>query len=103
SVAAPFDLNVFSTFVGSFYLDMGFWKTLVLAAMFYFITFYVFKYLKKNRFTISMLFCFLIQVLLVGLFYFMFYSPLVIKINALFILFCFVIQVGFAYKPREMV
>lgn len=103
SVAAPFDLNVFSTFVGSFYLDLGFWKTLFLATMFYFSTFFLFKYLKKNRFTISMLFCFLIQVLLVGLFYFMFYSPLVIKINALFILLCFVIQVIFAYKPREMV
>lgn len=75
---ADYNLNTFSTFVGSFYFDLGLLKTLLFALFFYFIFTYYYKFHKPRASFVKMMsFIILYQIMLLGIFYYMFYSTTV--------------------------
>ena len=87
-VYADYNLNTFSSFVGSFYMDLGLIKTFILA-LFLFI-FNSFFLLRINFFKL-IYFLIIYEVVLLSLFYYMFYSPTRVNTLILFLLLCYVI------------
>lgn len=87
---ADYNLNTFPTFVGSFYIDLGLLKTLLLAIAFY-LFFTLYFRIKKPKASFPKLIAFsaLYQIVLLGVFYYMFYSITVI--NAILSFFLVVI------------
>lgn len=79
-IYADYNLNTFTTFVGSFYLDMGLLTTLLIALIFYLTANFYFRFYKpKVSFVKLIVFIIFYQVMLLGVFYFMFYSETVVK------------------------
>ena len=89
-VYADYNLNTFSSFVGSFYMDLGLIKTLFLA-LFLFI-FNSFFLLKINFYKL-IYYLIIYEVVLLGFFYYMFYSPTKVNTLLVFILICYVIYI----------
>ena len=95
---ADYNLNTFPTFVGSFYLDLGLLKTLLLALLFYLIFTYYYKFHKPRASFVKIIsFIILYQIMLLGIFYYMFYSSTVT--NTLFLLI--VLSVFLQYKSAS--
>lgn len=69
-----FELNVFPTFIGSFFMDFGYWGTIAVSLTFY-LFFLFLSHIKLNHFSFYFLILFLFEVLASGVFYFMNYSP----------------------------
>jgi len=93
---ADYNLNTFSTFVGSFYFDMGLTKTLFLAISFFLFFLLFFKRRKTYSFTKLIVFLILYEVVLLGVFYYMFSSPTVI--NTFILLICIAVFIVFNEK-----
>ena len=83
-----FDLNIFPTIIGSFFLDFGYWGTLIVTL----IIFFFFKFIAfikvKNLFYI-ILTLYLYQAVICGVFYFMDYTPTVQKVIGLMVVYIF--------------
>ena len=87
-VYADYNLNTFSSFIGSFYMDLGLIKTFFLA-----LSLFVFNslFLIKVNFIKLIYFLIIYEILLLGLFYYMFYSPTTVNVLLLFLFLCFII------------
>lgn len=68
-----FNLNVFSTLIGSFYIDFGYLGTLVVTVLIYFLFRFI-AYINVNSIIYTILTLYIFQVVIMGLFYFMNYS-----------------------------
>ncbi len=84
-VSADYYLNTFPTFVGSLYLDLGFYLTLGIAMLFCAVLFFTFKK-KKFSFLNLLFFLFFYEIAILGVFYYMHASSTAVKS---FILICF--------------
>lgn len=92
-------LNTFSTFVGSFYKDMGFYKTLILAFIFNFIVNLNYKYTKRPyTFIKTIVLIILLQIILNGLFYYMYSGTTAMRSIILIIISALIIHIFFRRK-----
>ena len=81
-----FELNVFTTLIGSFYMDFGYFGTIALCISI-FLLFMLIKKLYRNDFAYYFLLVFVLQILICGVFYFMQYSLMFQKIFAVLLVF----------------
>lgn len=88
---ATMPLNVFHTFIGAFYIDFGFWGTIILSAVFYIFLKTISKITSGNLPSLILLLL-TTEVLLMGLFYFMHWMPMFQKIYVFTIFCCFVLK-----------
>lgn len=101
-IYTSYNLNTFSTFIGSFYKDMGFYKTLFLSIGFKVIFTYLFTYSRRSKsFSNVILFLVLVQVVILGVFYFMFYSITLVKSLILIVTISVFIQIKFRVRVRR--
>lgn len=89
-------LNTFSTFVGSFYKDMGFYKTFLLALLFNLCAKISFQYTREPfTFTKTIVLVILFQIFLNGLFYYMYSGTTAMRSIILIIIFAICVQLFF--------
>ena len=101
TVYASHNLNTFPTFIGNFYMDFGFLGTFLFGLGFkVFSLFYFELSSKKNKFSKVIVFSIFVQIFLLGVFYYMFYSPTVFKSLILTFLISLIIQIKF--KNNQM-
>lgn len=99
TIYAAHSLNTFPTFVGNFYMDFGFIGTLLLALGFKIFTLIYFNFsADKYQFSKIIFFAICIQIILLGVFYFMFYSPTVFKSLLLVFILSLFIQIKWGSK-----
>lgn len=93
SFYADYNLNTFPTFVGSFYLDMGFTKTFFLALGFFIVMFFYLRIHKPQK-SFSKLIAFLIlyETMLLGVFYYMFTNETSVNVFILIFILCVFLQ-----------
>lgn len=95
-VSANFDLNTFSTFVGSFYKDVGFYRTLILAVVYWIVLSYLFRGAKVcNNFYKLMIFIIFSQIIVNGVFYFQYTGTTKIRSFILLIILAIAIEERF--------
>lgn len=94
-------LNTFSTFVGSFYKDFGFIRTLFLGLTLNILLFMSSRY-SKNNYTLSKIVInlLLVQVYLTGVFYYMYSGTMAFNSFLLIIFITLVIQLFFSKNKR---
>lgn len=80
-----FDLNVFTTMIGNFYMDFGYLGTIILSLFIYFLLLFI-KLLRNKSFSYYFLFLYILQILICGLFWFMHSSLMFQKIFLLLLL-----------------
>lgn len=98
-VYADFSLNTFSTFVGSFYKDMGFMSTISLAFCFWLLFFFLYRFNKKPIiFYKLILYIIFSQMIVNGVFYFQYQSTT--KMKTFIVLVIMSIFVSIIY-PRQ--
>lgn len=95
-----FQLNVFTTIIGSLFLDLGYSLTLVIVFAFYFLINFVRK-IYVNSLAYWFFFIYLFEVIVSGIFYFMNYSPAFQKLIVLFI--CYIIILKTVSKPNILI
>lgn len=83
-----FDLNVFPTIIGSFYLDFGYWGTLIVTLIIFFFFKFI-AFIKVNSIFYIILVLYLYQAIICGVFYFMDYTAPVQKIIGLMVVYIF--------------
>lgn len=88
---AMMPLNVFHTFIGAFYMDFGFWGTIIISVLFYLFFKFIAKISSANLPSILLL-LFTSEILLMGLFYFMHWMPMFQKIYMLTLFCCVVLK-----------
>ncbi len=88
-VYANYHLNTFSSFVGSFYFDMGLVATFVLAICTY-LFLSIYRLIKKNDLTKLVVYLVVFEVYILGVFYYMFYGPTKVNTIALLIILTWV-------------
>lgn len=98
-VYANYHLNTFSSFIGSFYFDMGLISTFLLAFC-TFIFFSIYRLLKRNDFTKLVVYLVLFEIYILGVFYYMFYGPT--KVNTVAMLIILSWMVVFNSKIRTL-
>jgi hypothetical protein len=76
---ANYNLNTFSTFVGSFYFDMGLLRTFDAALLFFLIFLFYFRKNISNSFSTLIVYLILYEIVLLGVFYYMFSSTEVVN------------------------
>lgn len=91
-----YQLNVFPTIIGSFYLDFGYFFTLVVVVTLYLLFLFI-KKIYINSLVYLILILYLFEALASGVFYFMNYSPAFQKMVGLLILFILIKKI--IYKP----
>ena len=93
------NLNTFPTFVGSFYLDFGFLGTFLLALSFKSFS-WIYTNLPSRNLTFSriILFSVFVQIVLLGIFYYMYSSPTTVKA----MIFVFLVSVIIQLKYSEI-
>lgn len=79
---ADYHLNTFSSFIGSLYFDLGLFK-LTIFAIAYFIVFFTISF-RKVSFNKIVIYLVLAEIIILGLFYYMFYVPT--RINTIFLM-----------------
>jgi len=95
-IVADHYLNTFSTFVGSFYKDMGFFKTLILALLFNLLASISYKYTRKPySFVRTIVLVILLQIFLNGLFYYMYSGTTAMRSIILIVILAVTIQLFF--------
>lgn len=91
---SDFSLNTFSTFVGSFYKDMGFVVTLSLAIVFWLFHLIVYRFnVSPNRFYKLMLYIFFSQMIVNGVFYFQYTSTTKMKTFIVLVVFAILLPI----------
>ena len=83
-----FQLNVFSTMIGSFYMEFGYLRTIIVSILFYYL-FMLIKALYTNEnilFLLPML-LFLYDLIFGGIFFFVYFSPMFQKMFFAYLLF----------------
>lgn len=91
-----FDLNIFATLIGDFYLDFGYLGTILLSILIFFF-FLLMKYLYSYCLINYFLFIFILQILICGVFWFMQSSPMFQKIFSLILLYSIYKKFKFDY------
>ena len=101
-VYADYSLNTFSTFIGTFYKDMGFIGTLGLSIGFYVVLMLIYRFNTTPR-TFSKLFVYIVvsQMIINGVFYFQYTGTTKIRSFILMILIAYVIQFLFKKNNRK--
>lgn len=99
AIYTDYNLNTFSTFVGSFYKDVGFYTTLLIAVIYRIWALFSFQ-VSKNANTLSKIVLFIVitQVVLNGLFYFTYTSTTSVRSYIALYVFALIIQIRFSRK-----
>lgn len=91
-----FDPNVFSTFLGSFYFKIGFWKTLIFCFIFMLFGLLIMKKHRSLSFGRLLLVTLYSQLILHGLFYY----KLSYSVSSIYIITVFFLSFVFSFKIR---
>lgn len=98
TIYSNISLNTFPTFLGSFYLDTGFLTTLLISILFFLFSMTFLNLSRRKSFSSLIAYLIFCQILLQGVFYFMFYSPTIVKTLLLIFVFSFLIQFKWVRK-----
>lgn len=102
-VSANFNLNTFSTFVGSFYKDIGFYRTLLIATVFWIFSTLIFKFSRvRNNFYKSIIFITFSQMIVNGVFYFQYTGTTKIRSFIVLVFLAFIIELKFPRMPKRI-
>ncbi|SFL58767.1 oligosaccharide repeat unit polymerase [Porphyromonadaceae bacterium KH3CP3RA] len=100
-VSTDYNLNTFATFIGSFYKDMGFVRTILLSFIFWILFLLLYKYNpKRNSFVNLNLMVIISQIIINGIFYFQYTSTTKMKMFAVIILLALFLQLIFPRKKK---
>jgi len=88
------ELNVFTTFIGSFLLDFGAYLLFIFTFIYFIIAKISFR-IKKGTvsFTQFIMYCWLVQVFMLGVFYYMFTSPSCIRVFFILLIVSYSMQI----------
>jgi oligosaccharide repeat unit polymerase len=86
-----FEMNVFPTIIGSFYLDFGYWGTILITTIIFFF-FRLIAFIKVNTLFYTILVLYFFQSIICGVFYYMDYSPPFHKIIAFIFVYIFFLK-----------
>ncbi len=86
--------NVFSTFVGSLYFNYGFYITMIISILFYSIFMFIAKKNIYRSFPILILYIYIYQIEILGVFYHMFSSSSTIKYTLFLFMFTILINIA---------
>lgn len=101
TIYSSYNLNTFSTFVGSFYKDVGLIVTLLIGIFFRIIMSYYFNY-TRNSFVKLIVYILLFQVILFGVFYYMFYNITVVRTLLLVVFISLILSNNFFYRVKRV-